>query len=168
MPGDLSCGEGKQMRTASALLVGAVIGIVVVAASLALVRIPAKNPPSALDCDDDTKPDLCMVKVDVVWCGVSDPLRYCVSVLNDPVVIHNKNDNSRKKIDVYWTLVNTKYKFASNGIVIANGDDELAGCKSKDDGVTFFCKNNHTKFGAYKYSINVTGANPLDPWVIND
>ena len=65
-----------------------------------------------------------------------------------------------------WTIVNKSYKFASNGIVITNGGDELGDCKSKDD--AFFCKNKHKVFGVYKYTINVTGANPLDPWVIND
>ena len=154
------------MRTASALLVGAVLGTVVLAGSAALIT-PAKNPPPELDCDDETKPDSCMVSVDVVWCGLSDPLRYCVSVLSDPVVIHNRNSSDRKPIDVYWTIINKKYKFASNGIVITNGGDELGGCKSKDD-VTFFCKNKHKIFGVYKYTINVTDANPLDPWVIND
>jgi hypothetical protein len=149
------------MRIASTFLAGAVVGIVVVAAATALIGTPAKKPPPAMDCDDDTKPDACMVKVDVVSCGFLS-LGRCVSLLSDPVVIHNK-----KKIDVYWVLVNPKYKFASNGIVIANGGDELVDCAPKDD-LTFWCKNKHTKYGNYKYTVNVSGLDPLDPWVIND
>jgi hypothetical protein len=149
------------MRTAGAFLGGAAVGIVLVAAAAALISFPAKNPKKALDCVDDINAKACTVKVDVESCGLLG-LQHCVSVPDDAVVIHD-----RKKIDVYWTIVNTNYKFAANGIVVTNGDNELGDCKPDGD-FTFFCKNKHTKFGVYKYTIYVVGLDPLDPWVIND
>jgi hypothetical protein len=151
------------MRTASAFLVGAGVGIVVVAVAAMLLSQPqVKYPKQALECKDET-PGKCLVKIDVIPCGLWNAQR-CASVLYEAIVIHDK-----KKIDPYWTIVDHTYKFADNGILITDGTSDVGDCKADDkDKWTFSCKNKHLKFGVYKYTINVIGTEPLDPWVIND
>lgn len=150
------------MRTTGAFLVGAGVGMVVVAAAVMLLSPQAKYPKEALDCNDETAGS-CVVKINVVPCG---PLNYqrCASVLYEAVVVHGK-----KKIDPHWTIVDHSYKFADNGIVISDGTSDIGDCAlDPKDAWTFYCKNKHLKFGVYKYTINVVGMAPLDPWVIND
>jgi hypothetical protein len=149
------------MRTTGAFLVGAGVGIVVVAAAVMLLSPHAKYPKQALDCNDETAGS-CLVKIDVIPCGLIG-LQRCASVLYEAVVVHGK-----KKIDPYWTIVDHSYKFADNGILISDGTSDIGDCAPKDNTWTFYCKNKHLKFGVYKYTINIIGMEPLDPWVIND
>jgi hypothetical protein len=96
-------------------------------------------------------------------------LGHCTTVVNDAVAILNK-----KNIDLYWVLQDQGYKFAtdssgnSTGIVVTNGGNAIVNCSGDDR--TFSCKNNHksTGFGVYKYTVNVSTLEPLDPWIVND
>jgi hypothetical protein len=75
---------------------------------------------------------------------------------------------------IYWQLDSASapgYVFPSNGIVFpASAASEFPDCHPIQGGAVFFCRDSNTKPGRYKYTINLTGPQPipaLDPSVVN-
>ena len=124
---------------------------------LGCASAPGIRQQSKITCDGSAK---CEVKV-MVDCSSAG----CqVSVDHDLVVVIDK-----KQLDIAWLLPNgSEYTFPENGVAFVDSKDFE--CKA-DGKLKFVCKDKHSKFGAWKYTINVTGPRtvpPLDPWVIND
>ena len=135
-----------------------ILGLAIVV-SLALYGC-ANLPPSRgdhgskkLSCDGVNKCDVDVtVNCPPLWLACTAEVSF------DPVVILGKN-----RLNVVWTLATPGYAFADNGIVI---DDPDFDCKP--DGKTrFVCMDKHTQFSVSKYTVNVTGVSPLDPWIVN-
>ena len=96
----------------------------------------------------------------------------------NPEVLAVRNKNTQ----IVWRLsAAASYTFPDDAIVITDPDPlgEFDDCKGNikgkraDNGLTFICKDNNNKQGDprarhYKYTIKVNGAQPLDPWVVND
>lgn len=126
---------------------------------LAGCATPPEKPrtSSKLECDGGRK---CEVAVSVN-CSIAG----CqLSVEHDLVVVLEK-----KQVDIVWLLPqDSEYAFAQRGIEFKESRD--FDCKA-DGPRRFVCRDRHSKFGAWKYAISVTGPKtvpPLDPWVIND
>lgn len=116
-----------------------------------------------LDCDGSSARQ-CKIDVEVsVWTGTP-------SVgLGDLVLVRGRG--SSKKI--HWELpqgANVEFD-PTIGIVFEPADPEFVDCKPAGPR-KYACTNNHTKFGVYKYTINVIvgGGTPrsVDPWVVNE
>ena len=79
-----------------------------------------------------------------------------------------------KPTDLHWQLRgDTTAEFASNGIALDSSEFE---CR-RDAPDRFSCRDRHSSFGAFKYTINVTvkdstfgarGVPSLDPWIVNN
>jgi hypothetical protein len=71
---------------------------------------------------------------------------------------------------IYWQIdpdTGAGYTFPGNGIAIAGSDFN---CQAIQGGAVFFCRDQNSMAGAYKYTINLTGPQqltPLDPWIRN-
>jgi hypothetical protein len=144
---------GKRALVCAAIVSACVLGCATPGPFHPSERMAKKN-----ECDGSKK---CEVVVDVK-CYFTCALQ----IEYDVVVVTGK-----KKTDVSWKLAaDSPYTFPATGIVIADAGDEFK-CGVETDPHTFTCKNNHGKFGVYKYTINVTGprpVDPLDPWMVND
>ena len=75
---------------------------------------------------------------------------------------------------IYWVLdpgTTNGYLFPNNGIVMPNNPNpEFPGCQAIQNGFMYFCNDLNTKSGSYKYTINLTGPQPvpaLDPSILN-
>jgi len=134
--------------------------IAIAFATLAGCAVPGprgERTESKLTCDGAKKCEV-NVAVDCTAGGCE------LSVDHQLIVVIDK-----RKDDITWTLPgSSEFSFAENGIVFP--DSAEFGCKS-DGPRRFVCSNRHSKFGAWKYAIRLTGPRTvpvLDPWVIND
>jgi hypothetical protein len=115
--------------------------------------------PKKLECKNENQPCPVIVKV------VCKDSSCWLTVDNDVVVIYDK-----KKIKIEWTLEGPSgYKFADPGIVIDESPPPDFNC-TREGNLKYACMNKHTRFGVYKYTVNVTGPQDLklDPWIVND
>lgn len=73
-------------------------------------------------------------------------------------------DEGKRGNTITWDIVDPRYEFAQNGIVFPENSGFTCGAENKQK---FSCKNTSAP-GVYKYTINVAGFDPVDPWVVNN
>lgn len=115
-----------------------------------------------LDCNGAGE---CKVVVTVSCWGT--PTVCATSLDYDVVVV-------RSQRDIKWTLVAPGgYAFPENGIDVqgdATADASDFNCM-RTGGDGFLCKDKDSKFGVFKYTVNVSGPvppPPYDPWIVNN
>lgn len=156
------------MKNTSSFLAGAIVVVAVVAA-VALVsgQGGTTKAKKLRPCDNDSTVGDCTIAVTIETCGFLN-LSHCTTVIDDVVLIHKG-----KKPTVWWKIADSTYKFATDsngkniGIVVSNGGDEFKDCEKVND-QTYSCKSHHNNFGVFKYAVNVSGLDSLDPWVVNE
>lgn len=97
----------------------------------------------------------CMIPVEVVDCAITAP----------DIEVQGASRN------LFWILdPHSSYKFASNGIAIANNDGEFSGPGLNGSRKQFHWFDANTKANPtpYKYTVTIEGcATPLDPSIVN-
>jgi hypothetical protein len=86
-----------------------------------------------------------------------------IVVDQDPIVIP-RGDSAA----IVWHLRTSGYRFADNGITIADAGDEFR-C-AREGEITFVCQNRHSKSGHFKYTIRLIADGKtlqLDPFIYN-
>jgi hypothetical protein len=88
-----------------------------------------------------------------------------LSVSDEVVFITDK-----KAVTVTWKLDDPAFAFDKKyGILIQSDKKGEFKCKiDQQDSTVFTCTNKHQFSGLYKYSVNVIGADPLDPFLVNN
>jgi len=106
----------------------------------------------------------CNVKIMVEdWCIHCDV--YVDFILTEVAVDHGKKGNT-----ITWDIKDSRYEFAQqNGVDIGIVFDQNSGFSNcrRVNKQKFQC-DNASKPGVHKYTVNLTGLDPLDPWVVNN
>jgi hypothetical protein len=157
------------MQRIASFVVGLVVGGAALAAAVALgvltlgphgaqgLKVAAKQPlicrDAAAQCQNHVS-----VNCDSSPCTLSVDYDYTIV------------GTGKAPILLTWQLETSGYAFADNGIQFPAGTP-FENCHKEGTGQRFRCLDKNPQFDVHKYTINVTGPNPvtaLDPWVVND
>lgn len=100
-------------------------------------------------------PGLCVIQVFVDSCTATDGIR-----VDKPLV------SAGAAVNMRWEIVTSGFVFAADGIVFDPPNPQFAPQNNPTPG-EFRMHNSKSQTGDYKYTVNVQGCTPLDPWVRN-